>query len=292
MKGIIIAGGNGTRLFPMNDICNKHLLPVCDKPVIYYPLALLMEAQINEIVIVIKSNDYEKYFQLLGDGQRLGIIIHYVFQDKPLGIADALYRCKKHIDDRFVVILGDNFFHSGNVAEMLYKQRYNYNISGEMVIFSVPCADSTVATSAVFSEDGKVTKLLFKEKQNTRSVCPGLYIYDKQVFERIECLSPSKRNELEIIDLNRLYLREKKLNIIQLSSDTVWLDLGTFEDRILAENYVDLLEKIQGTKVACLEEIALNNKWISEESIIVLYKNATSSYIDYVKSLVRGSEDE
>ena len=286
MKAIIIAGGDGTRLYPMNCITNKHLLPICDRPVIFYSMGLLMESGIIKFIIVIKRADYQIYLNLLGKGENLGIQITYVFQDEALGIADALYRCKDYIHNRFIVMLGDNFFNAGDVVEVLRKQIVSNLISEEMFMFSVPCSNSVVATSAEFTEDGKVTKLLFKEKNKSNTICPGMYIYGRNVFDRIEKLAPSKRNELEIIDLNRMYLADDKLKIIPLSEDTIWLDLGSMEDRILAENYVYLIEKSQGKKIACLEEIAIKNKWVTVNSINQIFESdKSSSYINYIKKI-------
>ena len=297
MKGIVIAGGNGTRLYPLTKVINKHLLPIYDKPAIYYPLSVLMNANINEIIIVIKEQEYDSFYSVLGNGEDFGIDIMYVYQNEALGIADALLRCEDLVSGCFCVILGDNFFYGSEITRALREELDCY-IDGMDTMFCVPSADSSVATSVEFSENGNIINLHFKndERKGSResNVCPGIYIYDVKVFKYIKELNPSDRNEIEIIDLNRVYLLNERIKLRRLSSETVWLDLGSYNDRMLAENLVLQVQGITGRIIACLEEIGLEKGWIKKTDVKQKIKSVNVRdciYLEYLKRIVQENDE-
>lgn len=288
MQGVIIAGGTGSRLYPMTRIYNKHLLPVYDKPMIFYPISVLMLAGIRDIFLVIKNTEHNNYYKILGNGKEYGINIEYVYQNEARGVADALAQCEERIFGKFVVILGDNFFFGQSLSNILKEELEKY--TGGLTMFSVYGDNQKAATSAIFDEKGNVKELQFKsnEKQS-KNICPGLYIYDEIVFKYIKELSPSQRGEIEIVDLNKIYLLRNRLRLKHLGRGIIWMDLGTNEARIKAENLIEQIQTTQGFFVACLEEIAYRNNWLKQEEIS--FKMSTMcecKYKQYLSMILNG----
>lgn len=286
MKGILLAGGNGSRLSPMTLCVNKHLLPIYDKPLIYYPLATLMIANIRDILIIARHEDLPLYKKILSDGSQWGINISYLIQKKPNGIAESVIIGEEFIaQDSFSLILGDNiFFGHGlkGLLEQATKQKEG------ATIFSYWVQDPERFGVVEFDKDNKVIDLAEKPKSpKSNFAVTGLYFYDFHAVEYAKSLIPSARGELEITDLNRKYLENNSLHSIQLSRGFSWLDTGTTTSLLDAANYVAMVEKCQGLKIACLEEIAWRQNWIDDYQLnetMKIYKN--SSYELYLKKMI------
>ncbi|PZS25676.1 MAG: glucose-1-phosphate thymidylyltransferase [Pseudonocardiales bacterium] len=282
MKGIILAGGAGTRLHPSTLVVSKQLLPVYDKPMIYYPLAVLMLAGITNIEIISTPYDLPRFRMLLGDGSSLGLCLTYAEQDKPRGLADVLLVSERHIgDDPVALILGDNIFHGPDFVDML--RRNSRDVDG-CVLFGYPVRNPEQYGVVDVDADGNILGLIEKpEKPRSNLAVTGLYFYHNDAVAIAKDLKPSARGELEITDLNRVFLEQGRAHLIQLGRGFVWLDTGTHDALIEAGQYVEILERRQGVRIACIEEIALRMGFIDSESCHRLGRRlAKSPYGQYV----------
>ena len=266
MKGIILAGGKGTRLYPMTKTVSKQLLPVYDKPLIYYPLSILMLAQITEILVISTPEDTPIYKELLGDGSRLGISIEYAVQAEPNGVAQAFILGEKFSgDDSVCLILGDNVFYGQNFPNMLL--RVKENLKGATV-FGYPVMNPKDFGVVEFDKDGKVISIEEKpQKPKSNYAVPGLYFYDNKVIEYAKSIKPSPRGELEISSINSLYLENGELNVMLLGRGMAWLDTGTPAGLLKAAEYVQTIQSMQGLYISCIEEIAWRKGFISAEQL-------------------------
>ena len=286
-KGIILAGGLGTRLYPITEVISKQLLPIYDKPMIYYPLATLMMADIREILIISTSRDRGNFKKLLGDGSNLGVSIEYRTQDIPDGLAQAFLIGESFIkESRSALILGDNLFHGND--EMVAKVSAS-NEKGAH-IFAYPVHDPERYGVVSFNKDGKVIEI--KEKPShpkTKFAVTGLYFYDNSVVERAKTIVPSKRGELEITDLNNLYLKENLLTVELMGKSMAWLDAGTIDSLHEASSYIKTLEQRQGQKIGLPEEVAWKKGWINSDQLIRIADPLKKS--GYGKYLINLLED-
>jgi glucose-1-phosphate thymidylyltransferase len=265
MRGIILSGGTGSRLWPLTRSVSKQLMPVYDKPMIYYPLTTLMLAGIRDVLVITDPDQEEPFRRLLGDGSQWGLNLQYRVQPAPEGIAQAFLLGAEFIGDEPVsLVLGDNIFHGSGLGTRLVEDR---PLSGGH-IFAYPVANPTAFGVVEFDGDGQVVSLEEKpEKPKSRYAVPGLYFYDNDVVELARGLRPSDRGELEITDINAAYLREGRLRVTVLDRGTVWLDTGTFESLVQAAEYVRVIEMRQGLKVGCVEEIAWRQGYIDGEQL-------------------------
>lgn len=285
MKGIILAGGAGTRLYPVTKIISKQLLPVYDKPMIYYPLSVLMLAGIKEILIISTPRDITGFQKLLGDGSDWGIELSYLIQEKPDGLAQAFIIGEKFLNNGpAALVLGDNIFFGTGFTPILKRAT---ELKSGALIFSYQVKDPERFGVVEFDENQKAISLEEKpHKPKSQWAVTGLYFYDADVVRIAKELTPSKRGELEITDLNRKYLEKGKLSVEKLGRGFAWLDTGTHESLLDAGQFVQTIERRQGFKIACLEEIAYRNKWISKEKvekiIISLGKSDYSNYLGMI----------
>jgi len=285
VKGIVLAGGSGSRLSPVTKVVSKQLLPIYDKPLIFYPISTLMLADIRDILLITTPRDQEAFVNLLGDGSQFGISIHYEIQQSPKGLAEAFLIGEKFIQNDLVsLILGDNIFYGQGLGSQLSSYR---SVSGAQ-IFAYKVADPERYGVVEVSENGHVISLEEKPKKpKSRLAVTGLYFYDNSVIDLAKDLRPSERGELEITDLNLRYFESNRLNVSVLERGTAWLDAGTFESMQSASNFVKAIEDRQGFKIACLEEIAWRKKWINDEDLILLGKQyKLSPYYKYIESLL------
>ena len=285
-RGIILAGGNGTRLSPLTKVTNKQLLPLYDKPLIYYPLSVLMLAGIKKILIIVNPHEVNTYKKILGNGSRLGIDITYKEQKKPEGLPQAFLIGKDFIKKNGVaLILGDNFFYGQGLALRL-KQSLKKNRGS--TIFIYPVKNPSQYGVVELNDKNKIKKIIEKPKKTKSNLAiTGLYLFNNKVINFSEKLRPSKRNELEITDLIKRYKKENSLKIEQIGRGGSWLDTGTAKDLFDASLFVSTIEKRQGLKIACIEEIALRNKWIDKKSVINSIKfYGNCDYSNYLKKLI------
>lgn len=285
MKGIILAGGSGTRLYPLTRAVSKQILPVYDKPMIYYPLSCLMLAEIREVLIISTPRDLPVFKELFGDGSQLGMKFEYAVQDKPRGLADAFIVGKKFIgNDSVALVLGDNIFYGQRFSESLSNARKRVETEGGATIFGYFVKDPTAYGVVEFDKNGKA--LGIEEKPaNPKSnyAVPGLYFYDNSVVKIAENVKPSARGEIEITSVNNEYLAQQKLNVEILGRGFAWLDTGTYEGLSEAGNFIETIQKRQGMYVACIEEIAFNNGWITKNALLEIAKGFKTDYGAYLK---------
>ncbi|MEA3316559.1 MAG: glucose-1-phosphate thymidylyltransferase RfbA [Bacteroidota bacterium] len=269
MKGIILAGGAGTRLYPITKSISKQIIPIYDKPMIYYPLSVLMLSDIKDILIISTPKDIHLYKNLLGDGSHLGIKISYEIQASPDGLAQAFIIGEEFIgNDNVCLILGDNIYYGYGLSGILKE---NAKLKDGAVVFGYYVKDPKRYGVAEFDKDGNVLSLEEKpEHPKSNYAVTGLYFYSNDVVKKAKNLKPSARGELEITDLNKLYLEENRLKVELLGRGMAWLDTGTHDSLLQASNYVETIESRQGLKVACIEEIAFNNGYINKEQLIKL----------------------
>ncbi|PIF43404.1 glucose-1-phosphate thymidylyltransferase [Chryseobacterium sp. 52] len=286
MKGIILAGGSGTRLYPLTIAVSKQLMPVYDKPMIYYPLSTLLLAGIKDILIITTPHDQPGFVKLLGDGSQIGCNIEYVVQPSPDGLAQAFILGDTFIgDDPVALVLGDNIFYGSEMGTLLKNKT---NPDGG-VVFAYHVSDPERYGVVEFDDDFKAVSIEEKPlKPKSNYAVPGLYFYDNEVVEISKNIQPSARGELEITDVNNVYLSKGKLEVGVLDRGTAWLDTGTFDSLNDASEFVSVIEKRQGFKIGCIEEIAFRNKFINEEKLLeTAEKYGKSGYGEYLKQLVR-----
>jgi glucose-1-phosphate thymidylyltransferase len=290
MKGIVLAGGNGTRLYPSTIGISKQLLPVYDKPMIYYPISVLMLAGIREILIISTPSDLPHFKTLLGSGEQFGVKFDYVEQPSPDGLAQAFILGENFIGkDSVALILGDNIFSGPGFSDMLKKAVKKAEKEYEATIFGYMVKDPKRFGIVEFDEQGKVKSLEEKpEEPKSNYAVTGLYFYDNSVVNYAKHLKPSARGELEITDLNKIYLEKKKLNVEILGRGFAWLDTGTHNSLLQAGQYVQTIEENQGIKIACLEEIAWRMGFLQKEQILKIANNyKKNEYYLYVKNLIK-----
>lgn len=289
MKGIVLAGGSGTRLYPSTMAASKQLLPIYDKPMIYYPISVLMLAGIKEILIISTPQDLPNFKRMLGDGSQFGVSFSYKEQPSPDGLAQAFILGEEFIgNDNAALILGDNIFYGPNFSGQLKDVCKNIEQNGGATVFGYEVKDPERFGIVEFDENGKAVSIEEKPKQpKSNCAVTGLYFYDNSVVEKAKNLKPSARGELEITDLNRLYLNAQKLNVVKLGRGFSWLDTGTHNSLLRASLYVQTIEENQGIKIACLEEIAYRMKFSTKDELkqsISNYKN--NEYYDYVRRII------
>lgn len=287
MRGIILAGGSGTRLYPLTKAISKQILPIYDKPMIYYPLSVLMLANIREILIISTPRDLLVFEELLGDGSQLGIKLEFKIQKHPSGLAEAFIIGEEFIgDDNVCLILGDNVFYGAGFSGLIEEAAI---LKDGAIVFGYPVKDPRAYGVVEFDKSGKAISLEEKpENPKSNYAIPGLYFYDNTVVKKSKSIKPSARGELEITTINEKYLKEGKLNVKQLGRGITWLDTGTHEALLQAANYVETIQNRQGYYIACIEEIAYKKKWIKETQLKQLASSMLKTeYGKYLMDLLK-----
>ena len=284
-KGIVLAGGHGTRLYPITKALSKQLIPIYDKPMIYYSVSTLMLGDIKDILIISTPQHISQYQDLMGDGSQWGINLSYEIQKNPGGLAQAFIIGKKFIGKDLVsLILGDNLFYGANFKDLLMSANGKTDVAS---IFAYKVSDPERFGVVDFDKNFRVTSIQEKPKNpKSNYAVTGLYFYDNDVVNIAKDIKPSQRGELEITDINMFYLKKDKLNVEILGSGFAWLDTGTPESFIEASNFIYTLDKRQGTKILCPEEIAYKNQWITSEDILRITSKEDNSYNDYLKAII------
>lgn len=288
MKGIVLAGGSGTRLYPLTKVTSKQLLPVYDKPMIYYPLSVLMNAGIRDILIISTPDDIGRFEELLGDGSHFGIHLQYKVQPSPDGLAQAFLLAEDFIgNDNVAMILGDNIFHGHGLIKRL-RRAANKKVGA--TVFGYYVDDPERFGIVEFDANGKAISIEEKPEKPKSNYCvTGLYFYDNRVVEYAKGLKPSKRGELEITDLNQMYLEQGELEVELLGQGFTWLDTGTHDSLVEATNFVRTVETHQHRKIGCLEEIAYQNHWITKDQMMEFYEMyKKNQYGMYLKDILDG----
>ncbi|MBQ9903393.1 MAG: glucose-1-phosphate thymidylyltransferase RfbA [Synergistaceae bacterium] len=291
MKGIVLAGGSGTRLYPLTLVTSKQLLPVYDKPMIYYPVSILMQAKIRDILIISTPDDLPRFEKLLGSGERFGVNFSYAVQSSPDGLAQAFIIGKNFIGSNTVaMILGDNIFSGQGLSKRLSEAVINAESGKGATIFGYYVDDPERFGIVEFDKNGHAVSIEEKPEHPKSNYCvTGLYFYDNKVVDFAESLKPSKRGELEITDLNRVYLDRGELNVELLGQGFTWLDTGTHESLADATNFVKTLETHQHRKIACLEEIAYLNGWITRQQVMAVADQLSKNqYGQYLRDVIEG----
>lgn len=287
MKGIILAGGKGTRLYPLTISISKQILPVYDKPMIYYPLSVLMLANIREILIISTERDLPIFKELLKDGSELGLKLEYKIQEKPNGLAEAFIIGEEFIgDDNVALILGDNIFYGSGFTRLVEEAA---KLENGAIVFGYPVKDPRAYGVVEFDENGKAISLEEKPvNPKSNYAIPGLYFYDNTVVEKAKNVKPSARGEIEITTVNEMYLSEGKLNVKNLGRRIIWFDTGTHEALLEASNYIEAIQKRQGFHIACIEEIAYKKGWVNEKEIEKkIEKEKKNEYQKYLSLLIK-----
>lgn len=287
MKGIILAGGSGTRLYPLTKAISKQIMPIYDKPMIYYPLSVLMLANIREILIISTPRDLPVFQELLGDGSQLGLKLEYKVQKHPNGLAEAFIIGEEFIGkDNVALILGDNIFYGSGFSGMVEEAA---KLKEGAIVFGYPVKDPKAYGVVEFDKDGRAISLEEKpENPKSNYAIPGLYFYDNTVIKKAKTIKPSARGELEITTVNERYLQEGKLNVKNLGRGIAWLDTGTHEGILEASNFVQTVQKRQGFYIACIEEIAYTKGWINKEMLAkIINKLKNCDYKGYLESLLK-----
>ena len=295
MKGIILAGGSGTRLYPLTMVTSKQLLPIYDKPMIYYPMSVLMNAGIRDILIISTPADTPRFQELLGDGHQFGVNLSYAVQPSPDGLAQAFISGADFIGDEPVaMVLGDNIFAGHGLKKRLKAAVENAESGKGATVFGYYVDDPERFGIVEFDQDGKAISIEEKPEKPKSNYCvTGLYFYDNRVVEYAKNLKPSARGELEITDLNRIYLEGGNLNVELLGQGFTWLDTGTHESLVDATNFVKTIEQHQHRKIACLEEIGYLNGWISKDEVLKVYEVLKKNqYGQYLKDVLDGKYQE
>lgn len=291
MKGIILAGGSGTRLYPLTMVTSKQLLPIYDKPMIYYPMSVLMNAGIRDILIISTPQDTPRFEELLGDGSQFGVNLSYAVQPSPDGLAQAFIIGEEFIGgDSVAMVLGDNIFAGHGLNKRLLAAVKNAENGKGATVFGYYVDDPERFGIVEFNEEGKAVSIEEKPEKPKSNYCvTGLYFYDNKVVEYAKNLKPSARGELEITDLSRIYLEQNQLNVELLGQGFTWLDTGTHESLVDATNFVKTVETHQHRKIACLEEIAYLNGWITKEDVLKVYEVLKKNqYGQYLMDVLNG----
>lgn len=288
-KGIILAGGSGTRLYPLTLAVSKQIMPVYDKPMIYYPLSVLMLSNIKEILIISTPRDVEVFKELLGDGSQWGMRFEYAVQEKPRGLADAFIVGKDFIgDDDVAMILGDNIFFGQSLTEKLERVSANHEVA---TVFGYPVKDPRAYGVVEMDENGNAVSIEEKPENPKSNLCvPGLYFYPNNVVEIAQNIEPSARGEIEITSVNEEYMNRKQLKVERMGRGLAWFDTGTHADLLEAANFVRTVENRQGMQVSCPEEIAFRKKWIDKEKLLEISKPfLKTEYGKYLRNLAKGN---
>ena len=291
MKSIILAGGSGTRLYPVTQIVNKHLLPIYNKPMIYYPLSLVMLIGIKDILLIVNPQDLEHYMKLLGDGSHIGISISYKIQEKPRGLAEGLVLGEDFIeDDNICYVLGDNIFFGHDLPRIMLEAKKEIELNGGAYIFGYYVKDPERFGVVEFDEEGNAISLEEKpENPKSNYAVVGMYFYDNEAVEIAKRVKPSARGELEITSVNEEYLERGKLKVKLLGRGFAWFDAGTHDSFLEASEFIATIEKKTGLMVGCIEEIAYRNGWIDKEQLIKLAEPLKKT--EYGRYLIRLAEE-
>ena len=286
VKGIILAGGLGTRMYPTSKAISKQLIPVYDKPMIYYPLSTLIIAEVKDILIISTPQDINSFKNLFGDGKTLGVNIEYAIQHKPRGIAESIIIAEEFLkNSNFFLLLGDNIFYGQNLKSKLIKTK---SITKGACIFSYKVNDPENFGNIEFKKNNTIKSIVEKPKKpKSDDIVTGLYFYDSNAINYVKKLKPSNRNELEITDLNNIYLKRNLLRVNKLGRGYAWIDAGTHDKLLEASNFIKIIESRQSEKIGCIEEASYRNGWMKKSDInFIIKKNYNNSYSKYLKKLI------